>query len=102
MQLGPDGCPITVEWTCRVFVPMLEALGPKYAATTDCFLRNLQLYGSTPAQLLGLPNKGTLEPGADADLLLLEPRSLAVRACLVGGSLTWADEQLHGALWYHT
>ena len=49
--LGPDGCPIVVEWSRRVFAPMLAALGPKYAATADCFLRILQLYGSTPEQL---------------------------------------------------
>ena len=31
---------------------MLEAIGPKYAGTVDCFMRILQLYGSTVAQLL--------------------------------------------------
>jgi hypothetical protein len=31
---------------------MLEALGPKYTSTIDCFLRTLQLYGLTPPQLL--------------------------------------------------
>lgn len=51
-QLGSDGCPIVNEWTKRIFTPMLEALGPKYAATADCFLRTLQVYGSTTAQLL--------------------------------------------------
>ena len=39
--------------TChRIFTPMLEALGPKYTSTIDCFLRTLQLYGLTPPQLL--------------------------------------------------
>ena len=52
VQLGVDGCPLITEWTKRVFIPMLEALGPKYAATADCFLRTLQVYGSTSAQLL--------------------------------------------------
>ena len=31
---------------------MLEALGPKYTGTIDCFLRTLQLFGLTPPQLL--------------------------------------------------
>ena len=54
-----------------------------------------------PASLLGLTAKGTLRPGADADLLLLDPQSLEVRACYVRGKLTWADEALHGAFWFH-
>jgi hypothetical protein len=54
-----------------------------------------------PARLLGLASKGSLAPGADADLLLLDPESLAVRACFVGGRLTWSDSELHGALWFH-
>ena len=51
-HFGPDGCPITVEWWRRVFTPMLAALGPKYASTCDCFMRTLQVYGSTVGQLL--------------------------------------------------
>jgi hypothetical protein len=49
---GVDGCPMTEERWVRVFGPMLSALGPKYAATADCFMRFLQVYGSTVAQLL--------------------------------------------------
>mmetsp|Transcript_48501 Transcript_48501/g.134475 ORF Transcript_48501/g.134475 Transcript_48501/m.134475 type:complete len:1928 (+) Transcript_48501:54-5837(+) len=49
---GPDGCPITTETVHRTFTPMLEAIGPKYSATIDCFLRTLQLYGLTPPQLI--------------------------------------------------
>jgi hypothetical protein len=52
VRFGVDGCPITVENWVRVFTPMLAALGPKYAATSDCFMRMLQLYGSTVAELL--------------------------------------------------
>lgn len=52
VRFGVDGCPITVENWVRVFAPMLAALGPKYAATSDCFMRVLQLYGSTVAELL--------------------------------------------------
>ena len=41
VPLGDDGCPIVQEWTRRLFAPMLEALGPKYASTNDCFMRTL-------------------------------------------------------------
>lgn len=33
----------------------------------------VQLKCSTPAQLFGLPNKGTLETGTDADVVILDP-----------------------------
>ena len=52
VQLGPDGCPVTEEWYRRVFTPMLEANGPKYAGTVDCFARTLQMYGSSADALL--------------------------------------------------
>ena len=52
VRFGPDGCPLVVEWTKRVFTPMLAALGPKYAATADCFMRTLQVYGSTTGEML--------------------------------------------------
>ena len=42
-----------------------------------------------------------VEPGADADLLLLDPHTLEVRACFVGGQLAYADAELHGSLWFH-
>ena len=51
VHFGPDGCPIITETCHRTFTPMLEALGPKYTSTIDCFLRTLQLYGLTPPQL---------------------------------------------------
>ena len=55
-----------------------------------------------PAKLLGLTRQGTLAPGADADLMLLDPTELTVRACFVRGTMAWADQDLHGALWYHS
>ena len=54
-----------------------------------------------PAELLKQTAKGSLDAGADADLVLLDPTSLDVRACYVGGRLSWADPNLNGAMWYH-
>jgi hypothetical protein len=52
VALGVDGCPLVSEWTKRIFAPMLEALGPKYASTCDCWMRTLQVYGCDIEQLL--------------------------------------------------
>ena len=54
-----------------------------------------------PAELLKQTAKGSLDAGTDADLVLLDPTSLDVRACYVGGRLSWADPNLNGAMWYH-
>lgn len=43
---------------------------------------------ANPARAWGLRRKGTLQVGADADLLLLEPGTLALRATVAGGRLT--------------
>ena len=51
VQLGSDGCPLVSEWSRRVFAPMLEAVGPKYPSTCDCYMRTLQAIGSTADQL---------------------------------------------------
>jgi len=49
----------------------------------------------TPAQILGLPNKGHLAPGADADVVVVDPsRQQAVltvaggKVIMVGGAIT--------------
>ena len=54
-----------------------------------------------PARLLNLPNKGRLTAGADADLVLLDPKDLSDKACYVAGRLAWSHPNLHGALWFH-
>ena len=54
-----------------------------------------------PAKLLGLTTKGKLTAGADADLVLLDPETLTVKACFIHGRLAYSHPALHGALWYH-
>ena len=43
---------------------------------------------ATPARLLGLTDRGTLEPGASADVTVLDA-DLAVVATVVGGEVAW-------------
>jgi beta-aspartyl-dipeptidase (metallo-type) len=43
---------------------------------------------ANPARVWGLRRKGTLRVGADADLLLLEPGTLALRATVASGRVT--------------
>lgn len=47
----------------------------------------LETVTATPARVWGLADKGQVRVGADADLLLLEPASLALRATIAGGVL---------------
>ena len=79
--------------------------------TMDCALRNsivfgdlpfeqaLQMATSTPAEALGLKDKGVLTPGADADVVLLDPE-LRVRLTLVGGKVVYEDMP-SGPTWAH-
>ncbi len=67
--------------------------------TTDTALQNMMEWlgllieevlpalTSTPARMLGLPRKGSLTPGADADLLLLNPQGRLVKTFVGGGML---------------
>jgi len=53
-----------------------------------------------PAALLGLRDKGSLERGRVADLILLTD-DLELRGCFIAGKLAWAHPVMHGALWWH-
>jgi N-acetylglucosamine-6-phosphate deacetylase len=64
--------------------------------TMDAVLRNVVALGvpvgravrhtsANPARVLGLRDRGRIAPGARADLVALDPDTLAVRAVWVGG-----------------
>jgi N-acetylglucosamine-6-phosphate deacetylase len=58
-------------------------------AQSGCSLADALIMASqTPADLLGLPGKGRIAPGCDADLTLLDA-SLHVQATLVAGQLVY-------------
>jgi len=78
-----------------------SALQLKHTTCSDDPAAALLCCSAHPARLLGLDVKGRLTPGADADLVLLDPADLTVRACYVAGRLAWSHPSLHGALWYH-
>jgi N-acetylglucosamine-6-phosphate deacetylase len=50
--------------------------------------RALEMAATIPAQALGLNDRGRIVPGARADLVALDPDSLAVRAVWLAGELT--------------
>lgn len=53
----------------------------------------LQTITSNPARLLKLPAKGRIEPGMDADLVLLN-KDLQLEAVMLGGQWMMSDQQL--------
>ena len=46
----------------------------------------------TPAEILGLTNKGRIEPGADADLTLITEEG-AIEETIVGGKLVYKKQE---------
>jgi N-acetylglucosamine-6-phosphate deacetylase len=51
--------------------------------------RAIEMASAIPADVLGLTDRGRLEAGARADLVALDPRSLAVRSVWLGGELVF-------------
>ena len=69
----------------------LDAALRHFMACTGCSLQEaLPTITSIPAQLLGLPQKGRLEVGADADFVLLSP-DLHVEMTVVNGRIVYKN-----------
>jgi len=49
-----------------------------------------------PAQMLGLPNKGHLAPGADADVVVVDPETHRAVLTIANGKIIMADGQVTG------
>jgi len=48
---------------------------------------------ANPARVMGLNAAGRIQPGAPADLLLLDPESLALMATISGGVIRWQNKE---------
>jgi imidazolonepropionase-like amidohydrolase len=48
-----------------------------------------------PAALLGLDAKGRVSPGADADVVIVDPATRRVRTTIAGGKVVFADDRAH-------
>jgi N-acetylglucosamine-6-phosphate deacetylase len=60
-------------------------------AWTGCSLHDaLRTVTTTPAELLNLPNKGRITPGADADVVLVDPE-LDIKATIVNGEILYRN-----------
>jgi beta-aspartyl-dipeptidase (metallo-type) len=53
----------------------------------------LQVITANPARILKLRGKGELSPGSDADVVLLEPKSLRIRGVIARGRWLMKDGQ---------
>ena len=51
-------------------------------------------FKAIPADVLGLADRGRIAPGMRADLVALDPESLAVRAVWLGGELAVGPAEL--------
>eukprot|EP00658_Telonema_sp_P-2_P010254 TRINITY_DN13865_c0_g1_i10.p1 TRINITY_DN13865_c0_g1~~TRINITY_DN13865_c0_g1_i10.p1 ORF type:complete len:126 (-),score=27.38 TRINITY_DN13865_c0_g1_i10:572-949(-) len=105
MGLSPGEYPLgtmQVEITDRAYIAGTTTLAGSIAKMDSCVRRFREDTGCSivealeaaslhPAQVLGVaPQKGTLEFGADADLIFLDDQ-LNVQACYVGGELAWSE-----------
>ena len=51
----------------------------------------LRVVTANPARILKLPHKGQLQPGADADLLLIDKTTLELKAVMAKGRWLFSD-----------
>lgn len=74
-------------------VVTLEECVQNFRAYTGCTTATAVLAASrSPAEVLGIyPRKGSLLVGSDADIVLLDPMTLAVRATIINGQLAYVD-----------
>ena len=56
--------------------------------------RAVEMATTIPADALGLTDRGRIAPGMRADLVALDPESLAVRAVWLGGELAVGPAEL--------
>jgi len=78
-----------LDGTLAGSIVTMDAALRNLIAFTDCTLAEaLPTITRFPAKLLGLPNKGRLMPGADADLVLLSP-NLQVQMVVVNGRIVY-------------
>jgi N-acetylglucosamine-6-phosphate deacetylase len=105
LALGARADAVLVTDAVETEPPVVERDGAAYLAdgtlagstlTMDAVLRNVVALGvpvgravrhtsANPARVLGLRDRGRIAPGARADLVALDPDTLAVRAVWVGG-----------------
>jgi hypothetical protein len=57
------------------------------ALTIEDFVKKSSLQ---PAKILGLSNKGHFSPGADADIIVVDPKTFEVKMVIIGGKLSMA------------
>jgi N-acetylglucosamine-6-phosphate deacetylase len=76
---------------------LLTGVGNYRDATTCELALALHAASGVPARALGLEDRGVLEPGYTADLLLLDPEELRPVLTVIGGTV--ANEQLPDDRW---
>lgn len=69
-------------------VPIDAALRGLVAATGCSVAEAVRMATATPAEILGLSDRGRIAPGARADLVVLDP-DLRVRLTVVAGRVVW-------------
>ena len=107
-QLGLDCSRITFSSDANASLPMFDAqnnfvglgegrIASLYEEMTDAIRLGvpvqdaLRVVTSNPARILKLPQKGQLQVGADADLLLIDKNTLQLKAVMAKGRWLFSD-----------